>query len=135
MSGGDREWGRRAYYKGYQTSYVEDVIVFHPSRTKLAECLQRRIRIASNDLYIRMRKYGLTPEGKAELKKQLLAPPTPENWPANWDFFESLSPTQKSKVLRYHKLFAFVDYLIVNIGTLSFWALKALTKVDRLRLK
>lgn len=135
MSGGDREWGRRAYNKGYDIHFAEDAIVFHPTRTKFFESLRRRIRIASNDLYIRMRKFGLSPEGNKELKKQLLSPPNPESWSANWKFFESLSKNQKNKVLKYHKIFSRVDYLIVVIGSVSFRALKAMTQIDRLRLK
>lgn len=135
MSGGDREWGRRAYRNGYPTAYLSNAVVFHPSRTGILESLQRRIRVASNDLYIRMRKYGLTPEGKAVLKNKLITQPTPETWPANWEYFYSLNTATQKKVLNLHKLFSYIDYFIVIIGSFSHRALKMLTRIDRLRLK
>jgi len=45
-AGGDREWGRRAYRKGFTPGYCEGAIVRHPARNSLAEMLKKERRVA-----------------------------------------------------------------------------------------
>jgi GT2 family glycosyltransferase len=135
MSGGDREWGRRAHKKGYAILFAPHINVHHPTRTSFIESLRRRVRVFSNDLYIRIRKFGLTPDGKKVLKEKLLSTPDQNHWAADWDFYESLSKKQKKKVLRIHALFSRLDCIILTLGSFNYKFLKALTYIDRLRLK
>jgi glycosyltransferase involved in cell wall biosynthesis len=44
-SGGDQEWGRRAYTAGYEIVYDENIIINHPSRHEFKEVLIKRKRI------------------------------------------------------------------------------------------
>lgn len=44
-SGGDQEWGKRAYAKSYEIIYDKDVVINHPSRHELKEVLKKRKRI------------------------------------------------------------------------------------------
>lgn len=50
MSGGDAEWGIRAQANGYRIIYAENVIVNHPSRSKLKELVQKTKREAGGHL-------------------------------------------------------------------------------------
>ncbi len=45
MSGGDWNWGIIAHKSGYKIDYVENVIVQHPARHKLAQLVQKELRI------------------------------------------------------------------------------------------
>lgn len=50
LSGGDMEWGQRAYHQGYKLNYLDDVIVLHPAR-KTWKSLTRKInRIAGGHI-------------------------------------------------------------------------------------
>lgn len=48
LSGGDNEWGIRAYKAGYGIDYVESVAVLHPARASLAELVKKSRRIVGN---------------------------------------------------------------------------------------
>lgn len=57
MSGGDSEWGKRASENGFTLRYVKECIVWHPTRSKLAEIKQKAKREAGGHLALR-RKSG-----------------------------------------------------------------------------
>jgi len=44
-SGGDYEWGRRAYSAGYEIVYDNNIIINHPSRHEFREVIKKRKRI------------------------------------------------------------------------------------------
>jgi len=50
-SGGDREWGIRAYSRGYKYKYCDDVIVYHPARCSIHDIVlkTRRVRGGLHD--------------------------------------------------------------------------------------
>ncbi|MCL8609227.1 glycosyltransferase [Proteus mirabilis] len=50
FSGGDSEWGKRAYKKGYNINYEESVIINHPARNSLKEILNKNRREAAGKL-------------------------------------------------------------------------------------
>lgn len=45
FSGGDREWGLRATYKGLIIGYADSAVVFHPARSSMKELFEKRIRV------------------------------------------------------------------------------------------
>ncbi len=45
-SGGDLDWGRRVYDRGYQQVYAEDVRIAHPARCSLHQMHQKVVRLA-----------------------------------------------------------------------------------------
>ena len=66
-SGGDREWGRRVYDKGYPQIYADDVCIRHPARHSWADVKKRSIRISG---------------GKYDLAKR--------QWTSQWDGIKDL---------------------------------------------
>lgn len=44
-SGGDYEWGRRVYKKGYTLKYVENVVIKHPARYSYQELYNKKARV------------------------------------------------------------------------------------------
>lgn len=52
QSGGDNEWGKRAFAGGYPLSYAEDVVVRHPTRASFREMFTkiRRVTLGNCDL-------------------------------------------------------------------------------------
>ena len=48
-SGGDREWGTRAWDRGFLGRYVDAAVVRHPTRSKPAEVLKRIRRVAGGE--------------------------------------------------------------------------------------
>ncbi len=44
-SGGDQEWGKRAFDMGYDIIYFENIIIRHPSRHLFSETLRKRKRV------------------------------------------------------------------------------------------
>ena len=59
MSGGDREWGERAFCLGRQLGYAERAIVLHPARWSWTDLLKKTQRIAGGELAARERLVGL----------------------------------------------------------------------------
>jgi glycosyltransferase involved in cell wall biosynthesis len=45
-SGGDVEWGKRVYARGYQQLYAADACVLHPARSEFREIYKKTIRVA-----------------------------------------------------------------------------------------
>ncbi len=45
LSGGDREWGRRAFAAGMELRYTPDAVVRHPARATVGELLAKRRRV------------------------------------------------------------------------------------------
>ncbi|MFV4844886.1 glycosyltransferase [Edwardsiella tarda] len=98
MSGGDAEWGRRAYRRGYKIIYRDNVIVNHPARSSMKQIFLKNRREAG---------------GKVRSRKQVLI-----------NFFMSLFPPVKSfcyirfRGNQVHKvLIAFVIRYIMRIDT------------------
>src|SRR5690554_402086 len=56
MSGGDAEWGIRANNNGFRIAYVDQCIVWHPTRDKLADIIQKTKREAGGHLQLQQRK-------------------------------------------------------------------------------
>lgn len=50
MSGGDAEWGIRASKEGFSLNYLENCIVYHPTRDLYSDILQKNKRIAGGHL-------------------------------------------------------------------------------------
>ncbi len=50
-STGDREWGNRAYKKGYRTVYGENVIVKHPARSTLSSFIKKLLRTVGGNYH------------------------------------------------------------------------------------
>ncbi|MGF7038050.1 glycosyltransferase [Mucilaginibacter lappiensis] len=46
MSGGDYEWGKRAFKAGYNINYADNVIVNHPARSEVKELTKKAKRIS-----------------------------------------------------------------------------------------
>ncbi len=46
MSGGDYEWGRRAFNAGFQIDFVENVTINHPARSDVTELTKKAKRIS-----------------------------------------------------------------------------------------
>lgn len=76
LSGGDTEWGLRAEKQGFKIIYASDCVVYHPSRNKLSELIQKAKREAgghfqvysSNKIYLIVSLLmGLIPPFKALL--------------------------------------------------------------------
>ena len=57
-SGGDSEWGRRAYSTGYQAEYFDNVIINHPARGEMKDLLAKRKRVI----------YGICDLAKSDMK-------------------------------------------------------------------
>lgn len=53
----DRDWGQRAGAKGYVTTYVEGMIVYHPARKDFGELQEKWNRHTSHD-YVRLYREG-----------------------------------------------------------------------------
>lgn len=51
-SGGDTEWGLRAKVEGYDIVFAEDVVVYHPARTRLYEIIIKSKRVYGGHFYI-----------------------------------------------------------------------------------
>ncbi|RUR28301.1 glycosyltransferase family 2 protein [Vreelandella andesensis] len=49
MSGGDNEWGVRAYEKGIPVEYAQEVIVNHPARSDVKTILKKRRRVLGGE--------------------------------------------------------------------------------------
>jgi glycosyltransferase involved in cell wall biosynthesis len=49
-SGGDKEWGIRAYQRGHQIIYAEDVVVQHPARRTFAELMKKQRRTTAGNV-------------------------------------------------------------------------------------
>ncbi|HWO09446.1 MAG TPA: glycosyltransferase family A protein [Polyangiaceae bacterium] len=49
-SGGDQEWGRRAFAAGVRFAYAEGALVRHPARRTLGELLRKRARLVGGHL-------------------------------------------------------------------------------------
>lgn len=45
FSGGDYEWGTRAFKRGFNIFYAKEVIVYHPARKTLSELLKKAKRV------------------------------------------------------------------------------------------
>ena len=50
MSGGDGEWGRRAYKSGSEISYLKCCIVYHPTRSNYEDIITKNKRLAGGHL-------------------------------------------------------------------------------------
>jgi GT2 family glycosyltransferase len=61
MSGGDKNWGRRAEAAGFPIIYAQDVIVRHPPRATLAEIIRKMRRVAGGDLMQKLPERGAWP--------------------------------------------------------------------------
>ena len=46
----DRDWGRRALARGYETRYAPDMIVYHPARTHIDDMAAKWRRQTAHDL-------------------------------------------------------------------------------------
>lgn len=57
-SGGDAEWGVRAFRKGWPIAFLDDAIVHHRLRSTLSEILTRERRLVAGQLTTRIRKRG-----------------------------------------------------------------------------
>lgn len=57
MSGGDAEWGMRAQSKGFEIVYSENCVVWHPTRSRLKEIVQKTKREAGGH-YSLMKNQG-----------------------------------------------------------------------------
>lgn len=57
LSGGDKEWGRRAHARGIEISYADDVVVRHPARHDLADLRAKRRRMVGGQLDAARKKY------------------------------------------------------------------------------
>lgn len=58
FSGGDTEWSRRVYNKGYQLIYADDVVVAHPARRSLENLLKKSKRYAGGSYLLLRDKPG-----------------------------------------------------------------------------
>ena len=58
MSGGDKNWGRRAEAAGFPIVYAQDVIVRHPPRATLVEIVRKMRRVAGGDLMQKLPERG-----------------------------------------------------------------------------
>ncbi|SFQ68951.1 Glycosyltransferase like family 2 [Halopseudomonas formosensis] len=56
MSGGDAEWGKRADSAGFKIKYVNHCVVWHPTRSRLSELIQKTRREAGGHFNITKRK-------------------------------------------------------------------------------
>lgn len=56
LSGGDNEWGRRAFKLGVGVVYAEDVCVKHPARHSIKDLLKKRKRQAGGNVAIEARE-------------------------------------------------------------------------------
>ena len=45
ISGGDREFGERVHEAGYDQGYAEDVVVYHPARTRFRPLAKKNFRV------------------------------------------------------------------------------------------
>lgn len=61
MSGGDKNWGRRAQAAGFPIAYAPDIIVRHPPRATLAQIVRKMRRVAGGDLMQKLPERGLWP--------------------------------------------------------------------------
>lgn len=66
MSGGDGEWGKRANKKGYKIKYMDNCIVYHPTRNNTQEILTKNRRLVGGRLIVAMQ------QGKATVAKLLI---------------------------------------------------------------
>lgn len=53
MSGGDAEWGKRADSAGFKIKYVNHCVVWHPTRSRLSELIQKTRREAGGHYLLR----------------------------------------------------------------------------------
>lgn len=56
MSGGDAEWGVRADNKGFKIAFVDSCVVWHPTRSKLSELVQKTRREAGGHYKLNRKK-------------------------------------------------------------------------------
>lgn len=66
MSGGDGEWGRRAYQHGSKIEYLDNCIVYHPTRANSKEIMTKNKRLAGGHLSV------AKSEGRCAVMKVLL---------------------------------------------------------------
>ncbi|MGB3190501.1 MAG: glycosyltransferase [Limnoraphis sp.] len=66
-SGGDSEWGKRAYSLGYPIQYAEDCCVAHPARSSFAQLYKKSIRIKGG--FYELEKSSKQPDKKIFLKE------------------------------------------------------------------
>jgi glycosyltransferase involved in cell wall biosynthesis len=56
-SGGDKEWGTRAFRDGVKVVYDENTVVRHPARRSMQELLHKRARVVGGHLAIMRERY------------------------------------------------------------------------------
>ncbi|BBI65073.1 hypothetical protein HSBAA_63790 [Vreelandella sulfidaeris] len=56
FSGGDTEWGLRAYKQGINITYSENIIVKHPARKSVRELLMKARRVAGGVVAVSFQK-------------------------------------------------------------------------------
>ncbi len=61
MSGGDKNWGRRAQAAGFPIAYAPGVVVRHPPRASVAQIVRKTRRVAGGDLMQKLPDRGLWP--------------------------------------------------------------------------
>jgi hypothetical protein len=61
MSGGDKNWGRRAQAAGFPIAHAPGVIVRHPPRASVAAIVRKARRVAGGDLMQKLPDRGLWP--------------------------------------------------------------------------
>lgn len=74
MSGGDSEWGKRANLKGFSIHYVDDCLVYHPTRPNLEEIKRKTKRLAGGHIKLASTK------GKSEVFKIIIKSVAPPFW-------------------------------------------------------
>jgi glycosyltransferase involved in cell wall biosynthesis len=78
-SGGDKEWGQRAFANGVPVAYSDAAVVRHPARRTVKELCQKRARQAGGLLTLTRKKYPawlafLLVAGKQAIPKVLVPP-------------------------------------------------------------
>lgn len=79
LSGGDLEWGRRVFERGYQQIYAGDACVAHPARHSLDDTFRQARRLAGGT-YLLKSQAGVTPARRALDLVRALTPAVPFYW-------------------------------------------------------
>jgi glycosyltransferase involved in cell wall biosynthesis len=108
QSGGDYEWGRRVFARGYRVIYADEVQVRHPARSTVREVVKRQRRIRGGAW--RLRQQGVEWVNPHELSLLWGLIPPIRRSSALWRKTRSLNLSQKLKLIGIENFSHYVQW-------------------------
>lgn len=116
-SSGDLEFGQRVARAGYDQHFASDLVVFHPTRTTLADYTKKRLRVGAGQEQL-ARLPGTSADSRPWYHPKNVLPPHPGN------FRRRLSRAVSGRNLVLFYLLSYVGKLSLFAGRLR-WRLEA----------